>query len=184
MNMFSSLSSKAIYLYFQIKSLKTLCVFPMWMCSAVCILQRRRGESCSPGCCRTAEALLSGACRDQLRTVNLEARSDATTLCFSVHFQNCGPKNEDKNIWKHWAGAATANDSRSKRTRGISVMFVSEAGVAPSLMSLAGRWLWSSARPWAESLSASPTTSRPSLARGAAPTPSPLTCPGPWAGSV
>ena len=99
------------------------------------------GRAAVPACCSTAEALLSGACRDQLRTVNLEARSDATAMCSSVHFQNRGPKIEDKNIWKHWAGSATAaaNDSLSERTRGISVMFVSEAGVAPSLISLTGR---------------------------------------------
>ena len=77
---------------FQMKILKP---FVLGQCE--CALQfafcSGERESCSPACCRTAEALLSGACRDQLRTVNLEARSDATTLCASLcTFRTAAPK--------------------------------------------------------------------------------------------
>ena len=140
-------------------------------------------ESCSPAWCRTAEALLSGACRDQLENCQPRAcseRCNDSVCCASLcTFRSAAPKMRIKTF------AGNIEQGRPlpmildpQKTRGISVMLVSEAAGCCTIADVPH----SLPDDFEVLLDLEPSPCqhrphRPSLAWGSAPTPSPITCP-------
>ena len=151
------------------------------MCTAVCILQRREGEL-QPGLVQNCRS--SSLRRMQGPTTNCQPRAcsercNDSVCCASLcTFRSAAPKMRIKTF------AGNIEQGRPlpmildpQKTRGISVMSVSEAGcctIADVPHSLADDF------EVLLDLEPSPCQHRPhrpSLARGSAPTPSPITCP-------
>ena len=151
------------------------------MCTAVCILQRREGEL-QPGLvqnCRSSSLRRMQGPTRELSTSSLLGAMQRQVCCASLcTFRTAAPKMRIKTF------AGNIEQGRPlpmildpQKTRGISVMLVTEAGcctIADVPHSLADDF------EVLLDLEPSPCQHRPhrpSLARGSAPTPSPLTCP-------